>query len=219
MQFVAPLERLIERLRRLPGVGAKSAQRLAFHILRATPEEARALASAILEVKETIRLCGVCFNITDADPCALCADDSRDRSAICVVEEPNNLVAIEKSGEFRGVYHVLHGSIAPLRGIGPDELKIAPLLDRLKGGAPGGAGGAAGSGGAGAPAGATPVREVILAMNPNVEGEATAVYLSRLLKPLGVRVTRIALGLPVGSELEYADEVTVGKALEGRRDL
>jgi recombination protein RecR len=205
MQFAAPLERLIERLRRLPGVGAKSAQRLAFHILRATPEEARALAAAIQEVKETIRLCGVCFNITDTDPCALCADDGRDRAAICVVEEPNNLVAIEKSGGFRGLYHVLHGSIAPLRGVGPDDLKIAPLLDRLKG--------------AGAPPGAPPVREVILAMNPNVEGEATAVFLSRLLKPLGVKVTRIGLGLPVGSELEYADEVTVGKALEGRREL
>jgi recombination protein RecR len=201
MRFAEPLERLIERLRKLPGVGAKSAQRLAFHVLRASREEAQALAAAILEVKETIRLCSVCFNITESDPCALCADDNRDRAVVCVVEEPNNVVAIEKSGEFRGLYHVLHGAIAPLRGIGPDELKIAPLLERLRGG------------------GATAVREVILAMNPNVEGEATAVYLSRLLKPLGVRVTRIGLGLPVGSELEYADEVTVGKALEGRREI
>lgn len=199
MRFAAPLERLIERLRKLPGVGAKSAQRLAFHVLRASQEEAEALASAILEVKHAIRLCGVCFNITDVDPCVICADDNRDRAALCVVEEPNNLVAIERSGQFRGVYHVLHGSIAPLRGLGPEDLKIAPLLERL---------------GAGAR-----IREVILATNPNVEGETTAVYLSRLLKPLGVKVTRIALGLPVGSELEYADEVTVGKSLEGRREI
>jgi len=197
MRFAAPLERLIEAFRKLPGIGAKSAQRLAFHVLRASREEAQALASALLEVKETIRLCSVCFNITDVDPCLVCSDDGRDRSQVCVVEEPHNLVAIEKSG-FRGLYHVLHGSIAPLRGIGPDDLKIAPLLERLRDGS---------------------VKEVILATNPNVEGEATAVYLSRLLKPLGVRATRIALGLPVGSELEYADEVTVGKAMEGRREL
>jgi recombination protein RecR len=198
MQFAAPLERLIERLRKLPGVGQKSAQRLAFHILRGDAEEARALAQAIAEVKEKIRLCSVCFNITDTDPCLICADASRDPAGLCVVEEPHNLVAIEKSGQFRGRYHVLHGSIAPLRGVGPDDLKIGPLLERLRDGT---------------------VKEVILATNPNVEGEATAVYLSRLLKPIGVRVTRIALGLPVGSELEYADEVTVGKALEGRRDI
>ncbi|MBI4168812.1 MAG: recombination protein RecR [Acidobacteria bacterium] len=213
MQFAAPLERLIERLRKLPGIGAKSAQRLAFHILRASREEAQALASSILEVKDTIRLCGTCFNITDVDPCALCSDAGRDRSAVCVVEEPYNLVAIEKSGQFRGLYHVLHGSIAPLRGIGPDDLKIAPLLERLRGG-----GGREGAGRQD-PAEEPAVKEVILATNPNVEGESTAVYLSRLLKPLGVRVTRIALGLPVGSELEYADEVTVGKAIEGRREL
>jgi recombination protein RecR len=198
MQFAAPLERLIERLRKLPGVGQKSAQRLAFYILRGDAEEARALAQAIVEVKEKIRLCTICFNITDTDPCLVCADQNRDPSGLCVVEEPHNLVSIEKSGQFRGRYHVLHGSIAPLRGIGPDDLKIAPLLERLRDGT---------------------VKEVILATNPNVEGEATAVYLSRLLKPIGVRVTRIALGLPVGSELEYADEVTVGKALEGRRDI
>lgn len=203
MQFAAPLERLIERLRKLPGVGAKSAQRLAFHILRAGREDAEALAAAIIEVKDTIRLCGLCFNITDTDPCVLCADGNRDRASLCVVEEPNNVVAIEKSGGFRGLYHVLHGAIAPLRSIGPDDLKIAPLLERLRSSAGGG----------------PVVKEVILAMNPNVEGESTAVYLSRLLKPLGVRVTRIGLGLPVGSELEYADEVTVGKALEGRREL
>jgi recombination protein RecR len=198
MQFAAPLERLIERLRKLPGVGQKSAQRLAFFILRGDAEEARALAQAIVEVKEKIRLCTICFNITDTDPCLVCADAGRDVSSLCVVEEPHNLVAIEKSGQFRGRYHILHGSIAPLRGIGPDDLKIGPLLERLRDGT---------------------VKEVILATNPNVEGEATAVYLSRLLKPIGVRVTRIALGLPVGSELEYADEVTVGKALEGRRDI
>ena len=198
MQFAAPLEKLIERLRKLPGVGQKSAQRLAFYILRGDAEDARALAQAIVEVKEKIRLCTICFNITDTDPCLVCADLDRDPSSLCVVEEPHNLVAIEKSGQFRGRYHILHGSIAPLRGIGPDDLKIGPLLERLRDGT---------------------VKEVILATNPNVEGEATAVYLSRLLKPIGVRVTRIALGLPVGSELEYADEVTVGKALEGRRDI
>lgn len=198
MQFAAPLERLIERLRKLPGIGAKSAQRLAFHILRAGTDEAQALASAILEVTERIRLCTTCFNLTDVDTCAICADPGRDRSAVCVVEEPHNLIAIEKSGQFHGLYHVLHGSIAPLRGLGPDDLKIAPLLARLRDGK---------------------VTEVILATNPNVEGETTAVYLSRLLKPLGVRTTRIGLGLPVGSELEYADEVTVGKALEGRREI
>ncbi len=198
MQFAAPLERLIERLRKLPGIGAKSAQRLALHILRAGMAEAQALASAILEVTERIRLCTTCFNLTDVDTCAICADPGRDRSAVCVVEEPHNLIAIEKSGQFHGLYHVLHGSIAPLRGLGPDDLKIAPLLARLRDGN---------------------VTEVILATNPNVEGETTAVYLSRLLKPLGVRTTRIGLGLPVGSELEYADEVTVGKALEGRREI
>jgi recombination protein RecR len=198
MPFAAPLERLIERLRKLPGIGAKSAQRVAFHILRAGKDEAQALAAAILDVKESIRLCSVCFNITEADPCATCADPGRDHSAICVVEEPHNMVAIEKSGGFRGLYHVLHGSLSPLRGIGPDDLKIKPLLERLRDGS---------------------VKEVILATNPNIEGESTAVYLSRLLKPLGLRVTRIGMGLPVGGDLEYADEVTVGKALEGRREI
>ena len=197
MRLAAPLERLIEALRKLPGIGAKSAQRLAFHVLRGSRDDARALATALLEVKDTLRLCTLCFNVTDIDPCLICADANRDRSQVCVVEEPHNLIAIEKSG-FRGLYHVLHGSIAPLRGMGPDDLKIAPLLERLRDGS---------------------VKEVILATNPNVEGEATAVYLSRLLKPVGVRATRIALGLPVGSELEYADEVTVGKALEGRREI
>ena len=198
MRFAPPLERLIERLKKLPGIGGKSAQRLAFFLLGATRDEARALADAILDVKESIRLCTICFNITDTDPCLVCSDTGRDRASICVIEEPHNVVAIEKSGQFHGLFHILHGSLSPLRGVGPDDLKIAPLLERLKDGS---------------------VKEVILATNPNVEGEATAVYLSRLLKPLGVRVTRIGLGLPVGSELEYADEVTVGKALEGRREL
>jgi recombination protein RecR len=197
MRFAAPLERLIEAFRKLPGIGAKSAQRLAFHVLRSSKEDAQTLASALLEVKDTIRLCSICFNITDTDPCLVCIDPDRDRTQVCVVEDPHNLLAIERSG-FRGLYHVLHGLIAPLRGLGPDDLKIGPLLTRLREGS---------------------IKEVILATNPNVEGEATAVYLSRLLKPLGARVTRIGLGLPVGSELEYADEVTVGKALEGRREL
>jgi len=197
MRLAAPLERLIEAFRKLPGIGAKSAQRLAFHVLRGSREDAQALAAALLEVKDALRLCSVCFNITDTDPCLVCADSDRDRAQVCVVEEAHNLIAIERSG-FRGLYHVLHGSIAPLRGLGPDDLKIGPLVARLRDGS---------------------IKEVILATNPNVEGETTAVYLSRLLKPLGVRVTRIALGLPVGSELEYADEVTVGKALEGRREL
>ncbi len=197
MRLAAPLERLIEAFRKLPGIGAKSAQRLSFHVLRGSREDAQALAAALLEVKDALRLCSVCFNITDTDPCLVCADPDRDRAQVCVVEEPHNLIAIERSG-FRGLYHVLHGSIAPLRGLGPDDLKIGPLVARLRDGS---------------------IKEVILATNPNVEGETTAVYLSRLLKPLGVRVTRIALGLPVGSELEYADEVTVGKALEGRREL
>ena len=197
MRLAAPLERLIEAFRKLPGIGAKSAQRLSFHVLRGSREDAQALAAALLEVKDALRLCSVCFNITDTDPCLVCADPDRDRAQVCVVEEAHNLIAIERSG-FRGLYHVLHGSIAPLRGLGPDDLKIGPLVTRLRDGS---------------------IKEVILATNPNVEGETTAVYLSRLLKPLGVRVTRIALGLPVGSELEYADEVTVGKALEGRREL
>ncbi len=197
MRLAAPLERLIEAFRKLPGIGAKSAQRLSFHVLRGSREDAQALAAALLEVKDALRLCSVCFNITDTDPCLVCGDPDRDRAQVCVVEEAHNLIAIERSG-FRGLYHVLHGSIAPLRGLGPDDLKIEPLVTRLRDGS---------------------IKEVILATNPNVEGETTAVYLSRLLKPLGVRVTRIALGLPVGSELEYADEVTVGKALEGRREL
>jgi recombination protein RecR len=193
-----PLTRLVEQLQRLPGVGRKSAQRLAFHILRTPREDAERLCDAVREVKDRITYCSVCNNITDIDPCAYCRDDGRDRRTICVVEEPQNVMAIEKTRDFKGGYHVLMGAISPLQGVGPDDLKIRGLLGRVE------------SGG---------VEEVILATNPNVEGEATAIYLARLLKPLGVRVTRIAMGVPVGSDLDYADEVTMHKAMEGRREV
>jgi recombination protein RecR len=192
-----PLVRLVQELQRLPGIGPKSAQRLAFHILRASREDADRLLAAVREVKERVTHCSVCHNITDADPCAFCRSDARDRRIICVVEEPQNVAAIEKTREFKGVYHVLMGALSPLQGIGPDQLKIRSLLARIENG----------------------VEEVILATNPNVEGESTAIYLARLLKPLGVRVTRIAMGVPVGSDLEYADEITMHKALEGRREV
>jgi recombination protein RecR len=192
------LARLIEQLTRLPGIGEKTASRLALHILRAEADYARALASAIVAVKEETRLCSRCFALTEADPCAICTDPERSGDVICVVEEPADLLAIERVREFRGRYHVLHGALAPLDGIGPDDLKIQPLLVRLR---------------------EQPVREVILATNPTAEGEATALYLARLLKPLGLRVTRIAHGLPVGGDLEYADAMTVGRALEGRREM
>jgi recombination protein RecR len=192
------LARLIEQLTRLPGIGEKTASRLALHILRAEGDYARALASAIVAVKEETRLCSRCFALTEADPCAICTDPERSGDVICVVEEPADLLAIERVREFRGRYHVLHGALAPLDGIGPDDLKIQPLLVRLR---------------------EQPVREVILATNPTAEGEATALYLARLLKPLGLRVTRIAHGLPVGGDLEYADAMTVGRALEGRREM
>jgi len=192
------LTRLVEELQRLPGIGRKSAQRLAFHILRTPREDADRLCDAVRDLKDRVTYCSVCNNITDTDPCAYCSDDSRDRSLICVVEEPQNVIAIEKTRDFKGAYHVLGGAISPLQGIGPDELKIKGLLGRVEGGT---------------------VAEVILATNPNVEGEATAIYLARLLKPLGVRVTRIAMGVPVGSDLDYADEVTVHKAMEGRREV
>lgn len=198
MSLPASLDTLIEQFRKLPGIGTKSAQRLAFHVLKAPPDDARRLAEAILDVKARITYCGTCSNITDVDPCALCADEGRDRRVICVVEEPQNVNVIEKSRGFRGLYHVLMGAISPLQGVGPDDLKIKPLLARI---AQGG------------------VEEVILATNPTVEGEATAIYLARLLKPLGVRVTRIATGIPVGSDLEYADELTMGRAMEGRREV
>jgi recombination protein RecR len=197
MSLPDPLIRLIEELQRLPGIGPKGAQRLAFYILRTPREQADRLVDAVREVKERVTYCSVCNNITDADPCVFCSSDRRDRDVICVVEEPQNVTAIEKTREFKGMYHVLMGAISPLQGVGPDDLKIKGLLARVGNG----------------------VREIILATNPTVEGEATAIYLARLLKPLGVKVTRIAMGVPVGSDLEYADEVTMHKALEGRREV
>jgi recombination protein RecR len=197
MSLPDPLTRLVDELKRLPGIGPKSAQRLAFHLLKTPREDADRLADALREVKERVTYCSVCNNITETDPCAFCSSDARDSHVICVVEEPQNVSAIERTREFKGRYHVLMGALSPLQGIGPDDLKIKSLLARIGNG----------------------VTEVILATNPNVEGEATAIYLARLLKPLGVRVTRIAMGLPVGSDLEYADEVTMHKALEGRRDV
>jgi len=192
-----PLGRLVEQLQRLPGIGAKSAQRLAFHILKTPREQVDRLTEAISEVKDRVTYCSVCNNITDADPCTFCRSENRDRQIICVVEEPQNVSAIEKTREFKGLYHVLMGALSPLQGIGPDDLKIKGLLGRVGHG----------------------VEEVILATNPNVEGEATAIYLARLLKPLGVKVTRIAMGVPVGSDLDYADEVTMHRSMEGRREV
>ena len=193
----APLLRLIEELQRLPGIGPKGAQRLAFHILKTPRETTDRLVDAVRDVKELVTYCSSCNNITDVDPCPFCTGDDRDRRIICVVEEPPNVAAIEKTRDFKGMYHVLMGALSPLQGIGPDDLKIKSLLARVVNG----------------------VAEVILATNPNVEGEATAIYLARLLKPLGVKVTRIAMGVPVGSDLEYADEVTMHKAMEGRREV
>jgi recombination protein RecR len=197
MSLPDPLIRLIEELQRLPGIGPKGAQRLAFHLLRTPREHTDRLIEAVRDVKERVTYCSVCNNITDADPCVYCRNESRDHRLICVVEEPQNVAAIEKTREFKGVYHVLMGALSPLQGIGPDELKIKGLLTRMTDSA----------------------TEVILATNPNVEGEATAIYLARLLKPLGVKVTRIAMGVPVGSDIEYADEVTMHRALEGRREV
>jgi len=193
-----PLAALIQQLARLPGVGEKTAARLAFHILRAPPSYAEELARAILELRQRLRQCSVCFQLTETDPCSICADDRRDGALLCVVASPQDLMAIERTGAFRGRYHVLHGVLSPLDGIGPDELRIQPLLGRL---------------------GAGEVREVILATSPNVEGDATALYLARLIKPLGIRVSRIASGVPIGGELEYADGVTLNRALEGRREI
>jgi recombination protein RecR len=197
MALPDPLTRLIEELQRLPGIGPKGAQRLAFHMLKTPREQTERLVEALRDVKERVTYCSVCNNITDIDPCAFCSNDARDGTMICVVEEPQNVSAIEKTREYKGRYHVLMGALSPLQGIGPDDLKIKGLLARVNNG----------------------VSEVILATNPNVEGEATAIYLARLLKPLGVRVTRIAMGVPVGSDLEYADEVTMHKSLEGRREV
>lgn len=188
----------MEEFRRLPGIGQKSAQRIAFHLLRASKDEAFRLARAIVDVKEKLGLCSICNNVSDGDLCPYCANPNRDSSIICVVEEPPNILPIESTRAFHGLYHVLHGSISPLRGIGPEQLKIKNLLERMQSGE---------------------TQEIILATNPTVEGEATAAYLSRLLKPLGVRVTRIAMGIPVGSDLEYADEVSMSKSMENRREL
>ena len=193
-----PLTRLVEQLQRLPGIGAKGAQRLAFHVLKTPREDADRLCEAIRDVKERVTYCSVCNNITDADPCVYCTGPTRDARLICVVEEPQNVTVVEKTQGFKGLYHVLMGALSPLHGVGPDDLKIKGLLSRVAGGT---------------------VEEVILATNPTVEGEATALYLARLLKPLGVRVTRIAMGIPVGSDLEYADEVTMTRAMEGRREF
>jgi recombination protein RecR len=193
-----PLAKLVEQLQKLPGIGAKGAQRLAFHILKNPRDEAERLCDAIREVKERVTYCSTCNNITDQDPCIFCTSASRDQRVICVVEEPQNVSVVEKTREFRGLYHVLMGTLSPLHGVGPDDLKIKGLLSRVAAGG---------------------VEEIILATNPTVEGEATALYLARLLKPLGVRVTRIAMGIPVGSDLEYADEVTMTRAMEGRREV
>ncbi|MEO2199188.1 MAG: recombination mediator RecR [bacterium] len=195
---IEPLARLTDELQKLPSIGAKSAQRLAFHLLKQPREEVDRLCDALRDVKEQITNCSVCSNITDRDPCFYCTDEGRDRQTICVVEDPPNVAAIERTGDFKGAYHVLMGALSPLKGVGPDELQIKGLLQRVS---------------------ADGVTEVILATNPNVEGEATAIYLSKLLKPLGVRCSRIAMGVPVGSDLEYADEITMLKAMEGRREI
>jgi recombination protein RecR len=197
-KFAEPMVRLIDELKKLPGIGSKSAQRLAFHILRSSDEDAEALAAAVRDVKEKLQLCSLCNNITDVDPCTYCSSPTRNQRLVCVVEEPTNIAAIEKTRNYNGVYHVLHGSISPLHGIGPEQLRTANLLRRIDGGQ---------------------VDEVIIATNPTVEGEATAVHLARLIKRPGVMVTRIAMGIPVGSDLEYTDEVTILKAMEGRREI
>lgn len=198
MSLPASLQELVDQFKRLPGVGAKSAQRLAFHVLRTPREDAERLCQAIRDVKDRVTYCTTCNNITDTDPCLMCGDESRDHRVICVVEEPQNVNVVDRTGGFKGVFHVLMGAISPLQGIGPDDLKIKGLLARI---------------------GVDGVDEVILATNPTVEGEATAIYLARLLKPLGVRVTRIATGIPVGSDIDYADDLTVGKAMDGRREV
>lgn len=197
-RFAEPMARLIEELKKLPGVGSKSAQRLAFHILRSSDEDAVALADAVRDVKAKLRLCSVCNNITDIDPCVFCANSTRNQRLVCVVEEPTNIAAIEKTRNYNGVYHVLHGSLSPLHGVGPEQLRITSLVRRVD---------------------ANEVDELILATNPTVEGEATAVYISNLVKRPGLKVTRIATGIPAGADIEYADEVTVLKAMEGRREL
>jgi recombination protein RecR len=193
-----PVQKLIAELRRLPGVGAKSAQRMAFHMIRASAEDCHKLAEAIVELKASLVLCSLCNNVSGVDPCRYCSDTRRDARLVCVVEEPFNILSIEKTGEYTGLYHVLHGTISPINGVGPDDLKLRNLLERLRTGK---------------------IEEVIVATNPTIEGEATALYLSRLIKPLSIRVSRIASGIPVGSDLEFADEVTISRAMSGRRDL
>ncbi len=194
----APLARLIEEFYRLPGIGPKSAQRLAYYLLRMPAADARSLAEAIVEVKDKVTLCSVCQNVTEVDPCRICTDSARDRSLMCVVEEPLDILALERTGSYHGLYHVLHGAISPMDGIGPDDLKVRELLDRLRDGE---------------------TKEIILATNPNLEGEATSMYLGRLIGPLGLRVTRLARGLPAGGDLEYADDVTLTRAIEGRQEM
>ena len=198
MQYIAPLAKLIEHFRALPGIGNKTAVRLAYHVLDMDVEQAKALAGAIVEAKEKIGYCNTCFNLSDQNPCVICAAEERDHSVICVVEQPQDVAAMERMRDYRGVYHVLHGALSPLEGVGPDQIRIKELLGRLTG---------------------DEVKEVIMATNPNVEGEATAMYLAKLLKPMGVKVTRIAHGLPIGGDLEYADEVTLSKAMENRREI
>ena len=198
MQYIAPLAKLIEHFRALPGIGNKTAVRLAYHVLDMDAEQAKNLATAIIEAKEKIGYCNTCFNLSDQNPCVICAAEERDHSVICVVEQPQDVAAMERMRDYRGVYHVLHGALSPLEGVGPDQIRIKELLGRLTG---------------------DEVKEVIMATNPNVEGEATAMYLAKLLKPMGVKVTRIAHGLPIGGDLEYADEVTLSKAMENRREI
>jgi recombination protein RecR len=198
--FASPIARLVQQLGKLPGIGEKTAARLAFHILRAAPEDAKALAAAIVEVKQKIRFCGICCDLTEADPCTVCQDVRRDAGTVCVVAHPQDVAAIDRSGGYRGRFHVLHGVLSPLDGVGPDDLRTAELIQRCS-------------------SADSPVREVILATSPNVEGEATAVYIAKLLRPLGVRATRIATGVPIGGELEYADQLTLARAIDGRREI
>lgn len=198
MQYIAPLAKLVEHFRALPGIGAKTASRLAYHILDMDSDKAKALANAIVDAKEKIGYCNTCFNLTDTNPCHICASTNRDKSVICVVEQPRDVAAMERMREFKGLYHVLHGALSPLEGVGPDNIRTKELLARLYSGE---------------------VKEIIMATNPNVEGEATAMYIAKLLKPIGIKVTRIAHGLPIGGDLEYADEVTLSKALENRREI
>jgi len=198
LYYASPVQNLIEELSKLPGIGPKSAQRLAFYILKVPPEEAQRLASALVAVKEKIRFCKICYNVTDQEVCEYCRDPRRDDSVLCVVEESNDVIAMEKTGEFKGRYHVLQGAVSPIDGVGPEDIRMKELLQRLQDGK---------------------IEEIVVATNPNIEGEATAMYIAKLTKPLGIKVTRIASGLPVGGELEYADEVTLGRALQGRTEM